>query len=80
MVPEFANAVASLKVGTYTTTPIKTQFGYHIIYLYEKKPSEPISFEQAKNNILQGLKMEKLQDIVKAKVAAAEKNVKIEIK
>lgn len=80
MVPEFGDALAKLKVGTYTTTPIKTQFGYHIIYLYEKKPAEPVSFEQAKNNIMQGLKMEKLQEIVKAKVAQAEKGVKIEIK
>ncbi|MEY4504941.1 MAG: hypothetical protein RL154_1238 [Pseudomonadota bacterium] len=80
MVPEFGDALSKLKPGTYTTTPVKTQFGYHIIFLFDKKASEPVSFEQAKNNIIQGMKMEKLQEIVKAKVATAEKGVKIEIK
>ena len=33
MVPEFASAASSLKKKTYSQTPVKTQFGYHVIYL-----------------------------------------------
>lgn len=31
MVPEFEDAAYSLPVGEYTRTPVRTQFGYHII-------------------------------------------------
>lgn len=31
MVPEFSNAVISLKVGELYPEPVKTKFGYHII-------------------------------------------------
>ena len=31
MVPEFSNAVVSLKVGELYPEPVKTKFGYHII-------------------------------------------------
>lgn len=31
MVPEFADSAFKLKKGEYTKTPVKTQFGYHVI-------------------------------------------------
>ena len=31
MVPEFSNAVVSLKIGELYPEPVKTKFGYHII-------------------------------------------------
>jgi len=31
MVPEFETAAFAQKVGTYSTTPVKTEFGYHVI-------------------------------------------------
>ena len=34
----FENAVMALKPGQYTTTPVRTRFGYHVIYLYAKVP------------------------------------------
>ncbi|MBN1397771.1 MAG: peptidylprolyl isomerase [Bacteroidetes bacterium] len=37
MVPEFENACYSLKPGEYTKKPVRTQFGYHIIVMKEKK-------------------------------------------
>ncbi|MCX6133131.1 MAG: peptidylprolyl isomerase [Ignavibacteriales bacterium] len=33
MVPDFEDACFGLKVGEYTTSPVRTQFGYHIIKL-----------------------------------------------
>lgn len=37
---EVVNAAKELKVGTYTTTPVKSSYGYHIVYLksQDKKP------------------------------------------
>lgn len=40
MVPEFATATSILKVGGFTMTPIKTDYGFHVIYLEGKKEVE----------------------------------------
>lgn len=37
-VPEFEDAVFSMKVGDYSKTPIRTQFGLHVIKLTAKQP------------------------------------------
>ena len=48
MVPEFSKAVWELKVGTMTDKAVKTQFGYHIIYLEEKKDAVAVAYETVK--------------------------------
>ena len=37
MVPEFANAAFALKKGEYTQTPVKTQFGWHVIKVEDRR-------------------------------------------
>ncbi len=61
MVKPFADAAFALKKGTFTKKPVKTQFGYHVIYVEDKKKSENVSFEKAKKNIVQSLKVQKFQ-------------------
>ncbi|RPI05102.1 MAG: hypothetical protein EHM64_07675 [Ignavibacteriae bacterium] len=39
MVPEFEDAVYAMKVGDYTKTPVRTQFGYHVIKLTDREPN-----------------------------------------
>lgn len=55
MVPEFSAAAKKLSKNTYTKTPVKTQFGYHVIYLKDKIPSKSLSFNEVKGNISQML-------------------------
>lgn len=45
MVPEFADAAFSLDPGKWTETPVKTQFGYHIIKVEERRqtPTPPLA-------------------------------------
>lgn len=38
MVPEFEDASYSLKPGEYTHVPVRTQFGYHIIKVTDRRP------------------------------------------
>ena len=39
MVPEFEDVCYSLKPGEYTKTPIRTQFGYHVVKLIGRRPN-----------------------------------------
>jgi len=79
MVKPFSDAAFKLKKGEFTKTPVKTQFGYHVIYLEDKKPAGNVSFEQAKANIAQSLKVRKFQEEMKkiAKDLKAKADIKI---
>ena len=46
MVPEFEDAAYALAVGEYTKEPVKTSYGYHIIYKYGE--DEKGSFDDLK--------------------------------
>jgi len=63
MVPEFEAACAKLKVGEVTSAPVKTQYGYHIIKLTDKKKPKSLSFEEVKNRIRVSLSNQKKRDI-----------------
>jgi len=58
MVPEFSKATFALKDGTITTAPVKTQFGFHVIYLEKLIPESTIKFDDVKENIIQQLKQQ----------------------
>lgn len=62
MVPEFSEAAFALKVGSITKKAVKTQFGYHIIYLEDKKEERTISYEIAKKNIVRALRLSKFKE------------------
>ncbi len=50
MVPEFANVAFSLEPGKISD-PVKSQFGWHIIKVEEKRNRKPPEFEQVKAQI-----------------------------
>ncbi|HMQ10241.1 MAG TPA: SurA N-terminal domain-containing protein [Oligoflexia bacterium] len=50
MVPEFQNAVESLRVGQ-VSTPVKTSFGYHIIELLDKIQAGPVNVTRLKKEL-----------------------------
>lgn len=55
MVPEFGAAVAKLEKGKFTTEPVKTQYGFHVILLEDSRPIAPPPLEQVKDQIKQQL-------------------------
>lgn len=77
MVPAFDKAVFAMDVGSITTSPVKSEFGYHVIYLKDKKPARTLSLDEVKNFIEQRLKMDKFKTIVQAKMQKLEKSAKI---
>jgi len=61
-VPEFATALQALKKGQMTDTPVKTQFGYHIIRLEDTRAAQFPAFEEVKDKVKQQLQSVKLQE------------------
>ncbi len=61
MVKPFADAVASLKPGQYTTTPVHTQYGWHVIQLLGTRPLTPPPFDQVKQRLTQIVQAKKFQ-------------------
>lgn len=52
-VPPFAEALSKLEKGKYTATPVKTDFGYHVIYLEDVRNPIPPAFEEVKPQLVQ---------------------------
>lgn len=80
MVKPFSDAAFKLKKGEFTKTPVKTQFGYHVIYLEDKKPAGNVTLEEAKPNIEQTLKVKKFQEQMKKTAKALREKADIKIK
>lgn len=53
MAEEYVNASKELEKGSFTKSPVKTSFGYHIIYVVDKK--DVPSFEEAEGDIVKKL-------------------------
>ncbi len=76
MVPAFSKAVWALKPGEITTKPVKTQFGYHVIYLESKSEAKPVSYDKVKEQIIASLKQQQFAK----KVAAMAKELRSKAK
>ncbi len=77
MVPAFNDTVFKMKKGTVTKTPVKTQFGFHVIYLEDKKNSTVRKFDEVKTVIEQRMKMEKFKSVMKVKMDKLQKQATI---
>ncbi len=80
MVPEFSDAAFSLEVGTITTEPVLTQFGYHVIYLEDKKEKGITPFKDVKQDIVKTLKVLQFKKELKDISQKMRKTAKIIVK
>ncbi len=70
MVPEFAEAAFATDVGQVSTI-VKSQFGYHLIKVEDKREKQPPAFDQLKMRIEEFLTQKAQQDaVVKLRQAA----------
>lgn len=58
MVPAFEAAAFKLKKGAFTETSVKTQFGWHVILVEDRKKAEAPSFEDVEQNFRNKLSRE----------------------
>ena len=64
-VKPFSDALTKLKKGEYTKTPVKTDFGYHVIALDDTRPLTPPPFEQVKPQLQQRASQQQVEQLVK---------------
>jgi len=60
MIDEFENAVVKLEVGKYSTEPVKSTYGYHIILKVDQKDKPKL--KEVKDEIIDNLVTEKLNN------------------
>ena len=67
MVPPFEKAAFSLNKNEITQRPVQTQFGWHVIKIFDKRIPEAPSYESMKSNLIQDLERKivskKIQDL-----------------
>jgi peptidyl-prolyl cis-trans isomerase C len=76
MVPEFEEAAFALDKGQYTKTPVKTQFGYHVIKIEDKRDAAPPPLEQVQDQVKQLV----MRDKYVALIDKAKADQKVDIK
>ncbi|MCW5751452.1 MAG: peptidylprolyl isomerase [Alphaproteobacteria bacterium] len=64
MVPEFSEAAFALKAGSYTEKPVKTQFGWHVIKVEERRTAPPPAIEEMRDDIRRELAQEMIGEMV----------------
>ncbi len=82
MLPEFEDACMRLKIGEISG-PVKTEFGYHIIKLTDKRGPEPMEYDEVKEKIEQILRTRErgrlLEDLVEELKASTDLEINAEL-
>ncbi|MDO8652976.1 MAG: peptidylprolyl isomerase [Undibacterium sp.] len=60
-VKPFSDALISLQKGQFTETPVKSEFGYHVIKLDDVRTAKFPAMDEVKQQIVEGLQQQKLQ-------------------
>ena len=77
MVPEFASAAFSQKVGDISD-PVRTQFGWHIIKVTDKKAAGTLPYDEVKAQLIAYLKAKKQEEAAQALLKSLRSSAQIE--
>jgi len=78
-VKEFSEVAFKLKPGEITQTPVKTQFGWHVIKVEDRRMAPPPTYDEAKGQVRQQLAQEDIAKVIDGlKKAATVKRFKLD--
>jgi len=64
MVEPFAEATAKLEPGSYTSDPVQTEFGWHVIRLDEVREREPPELKSMRGELTSQLRRQRMEDYI----------------
>jgi peptidyl-prolyl cis-trans isomerase C len=64
MVEPFSEAAFKLDTGEVVDAPVKTQFGWHVIKVTDKRTQEPKSFEEMRDQLRQQVRQQAVQSVL----------------
>lgn len=74
MLPAFSQAAFALQPGQYTQAPVQTQYGWHVIKVFNRRLAPPPSFAESQ----QQLQQELIQKLVQQEVAKAKQTLTVQ--
>jgi parvulin-like peptidyl-prolyl isomerase len=80
LVPEFTAGAKALAKNTYSKTPVKSEFGYHVIFLKDKSDAKALTYPEVEGKINQILIGNAFSKRVKEVTDELKKDAKIVIK
>jgi peptidyl-prolyl cis-trans isomerase C len=66
MVPEFEAAAFTLQAGEYAKEPVKTQFGWHVIKVEERRETAAPAFEEVIDQVRQVVMRERYAELIRS--------------
>jgi peptidyl-prolyl cis-trans isomerase C len=67
----FSDAMVKLDKGKYTTEPVRTRFGFHVIQLDDVRPAKFATLQEVRPRIQQMLVQNKIEELIKGLRAKA---------
>lgn len=64
MVPDFETAAFTLEIGTFTSAPVQTQFGWHVILLEDKRLAPAPTLDEMRQQIGTSLSQQALARLI----------------
>lgn len=61
----FAEAVVAMTVGSYSTQPVQTEFGFHVILLEDMRAGEPPALDEIRGEIAGAVERKRVEDYIK---------------
>ena len=71
MVQPFGDAIRTLDDGTYTRTPVQTQYGWHVIKVEESRDGQPPDMGSLRAELTSAVEGRKLDEYIRGLREAA---------
>jgi peptidyl-prolyl cis-trans isomerase C len=65
MVQPFGEAIRTMEDGTYTRTPVQTQYGWHVIKVEESREGQAPDIESLRTELTSAVERRKLDEYIR---------------